>query len=98
MTLPLSMEPESVADVDAAFLWHENERAGLGEEFFEELLDQLDRIQQNPEASAVLYRKVHASPMGRFAYIIYYRATSEKVDVLAVLHAHRDPRSGRRRA
>ena len=97
MKLPVDFELEAIDDVDSAFVWNENERTGLGEEFLNELLEQLDRIQENPEAYAVLYRKVRASSMQRFSYVIYYRILPDRINVVAVQHGHRNPRAWRRR-
>ena len=71
---------------------------GLGEQFLTALLDQLGRIQENPDAYAILYRKIRASPMRRFPYIIYYRVMPDRINVIAVQHGHQKPRSWRRRA
>ncbi len=34
MTLPIDFELEAIDEVDAAFAWYEEQRAGLGEKFF----------------------------------------------------------------
>jgi len=97
MTLPLDFRPEAVEEIDATFQWYEEQRAGLGEEFFSAFLQQLNRIQENPEGWAVLYRKVRACPMRRFPYVIYYRLLSDRINIIAVQHGHRHPRAWRRR-
>jgi toxin ParE1/3/4 len=98
MTLPLEYLPEVDDEVVAAYRWHEIERAGLGEEFLSAVRASLDDIQENPEANAVLYRKVRACLVRRFRYIIYYRILSDRIKVIAIQHAHRNPRAWRRRA
>ncbi len=98
MTVPIHFRPEAVDEIDATFQWYEEQRAGLGEEFLSALLDQLDRMQQNPEGWAVLYRKIRACPMRRFPYVIYYRVLPDRINIVAVQHGHRDPRAWRRRA
>jgi plasmid stabilization system protein ParE len=98
MNLPLDFHVEAVEEVDAAYAWYEQHRPGLGEGFFSALLEQLDRIQENPEGWAILYRKIRACSMQRFPYVIYYRLLADRIDVIAVQHGHRDPRVWRRRA
>ena len=71
---------------------------GLGEEFFGELLSQLDLIQENPEGWAIHYRKTRACPTRRFPYVIYYRVLSDRINVIAVQHGHRNPREWRKRS
>ncbi len=89
---------EAVDEVDAAYAWYEDQRAGLGEEFLAAFVEQLERIQDNPEAWAVLYRKVRACPLRRFPYILYFRILPDRINVIAVQHGHRNPRAWRRRA
>src|SRR5437764_2396878 len=98
MTPPIDFRPEAVEEIDATFQWYEERRPGLGMEFFSVFLEQLDRIQENPEGWAVLYRKVRACPMRRFPYVIYYRVLPDEINVIAVQHGHRNPRARRRRA
>ncbi len=97
MSLPIDFEIDAVDDVDGAFAWYENEQAGLGERFLEAILDQLDRIQENPEAHAILYRKTRACPIRGFKYVIYFRLLDDRINIVAVQHGHRNPRAWRRR-
>jgi hypothetical protein len=78
MTVPINFRPEAVEEIDATFQWYEEQRGGLGEEFFSAFLSQLDRIRENPEGWAVLYRKIRACPMRRFPYVIYYSCTTRR--------------------
>ena len=98
MTLAIDFRLEAVEEVDAAYKWYDEQRAGLGEEFLESLLKRLDEIQATPEGWAFLYRKIRACPMRRFPYVIYYRILPERINVIAVQHGHRTPRAWRSRA
>ena len=98
MSLPIDFHVEAVGEIDAAFDWYESQREKLGVEFLEALLKQFERIQVNPEAYAILWRQVRASPMRRFPYIIYYRLLADRINVIAVQHGHRNPGAWRRRA
>jgi plasmid stabilization system protein ParE len=98
MTLPIDFRLEAVDEVDAAYAWYEEQRAGLGEEFLAAFLAQLERIQENPAGWAIRNRKVRACPMRRFPYVLYYRMLPDRINVIAVQHGHRNPHSWRRRA
>lgn len=98
MTLPIDFSPKAVGEVDGAYLWYENQRVGLGEEFLSALLSQLERIQENPDGWAVLYRKIRACPIRHFPYVVYYRTSSDRINIIAVQHGHRNPRAWRQRA
>ncbi len=98
MSLPLAFEPEVEADVDEAYAWYERHRVGLGEAFMVEVQAVLDRIQQNPELRATIYREVRRSPLRRFPYAVYYRLEPGRIVVLAVHHTKRDPNRWQSRA
>ena len=98
MSLPINFRPEAVEEIDATTQWYDERRLGLGDEFFSALLQQFERIRENPEGWAILYRKVRACPMRRFPYVIYYRMQPDCINVIAVQHGHRHPRAWRRRA
>ena len=51
MPRPLLLEPEAKADLEQAFNWYEDQRAGLGSEFFAEVARLLTTIEQNPQSS-----------------------------------------------
>jgi plasmid stabilization system protein ParE len=97
VSLPIEFRLEAVEEVDVAYAWYDEQRAGLGEEFFAALLAQLERIEQNPQGWAVGYRGIRACPMRRFPYVVYYRFLNESIDIVAVQHGHRSPRAWRRR-
>ena len=97
MTLPMDFELDAIDEVDAAFAWYEEQRPGLGEKFFSNLLAQLDLIQENPESWALLHRNVRACTIRRFPYVVYYRIFSDRINAVAVLHGHRHPRQWRHR-
>ena len=98
MNLPLDYRPEVRNEIDAAYFWYEQQRTGLGEEFLTALRDQLDRIQDNPELYGVLYRQIRACLLRRFPYVVYFRALSDRINIIAVQHGHQKPSRWRRRA
>ena len=65
MNLPLVLEPE----VDEAYAWYQRQREGLAEEFLAEIQQVLDRIRQNPELHAAIYRNVRRALVRRLSYV-----------------------------
>lgn len=98
MSLPLAYTPEALTEIDEAYVWHEEQRSGLGEEFLTTLREQLNLIEESPLMYAVLYRGVRGGPMKRFPYVVYYRAETDRTTVIAMHHGSRSPRAWRRRA
>lgn len=97
MTLAVIVRREAEADLAKAWIWYEKQRQGLGAEFLDEFAGTLTRIEHDPSA----YRRVHAelqrALLRRFPYGVFFLPDAERVVVIAVLHAARNPRLWRRR-
>src|SRR3954469_19385259 len=98
MSLPVILRPEAMQDLQDARDWYEQQRAGLGATFATRAATALDGIEQFPESHGVIWQDVRAAPVRRHPYVIYYRVLADRVEVLAVLHARRDPSAWQSRA
>jgi plasmid stabilization system protein ParE len=94
----LISQPSVDLDVEAAFDWYENERAGLGVEFLDELRATYDRISNGPHKYQELRGSIRRALLRRFPYAIYFAIEGDLVVVVAVLHASRDPAEWQRRS
>ena len=50
MSLRLVLRPEAESDIAEAALWYEQQRAGLGSEFIDEVSSAVERVLANPGA------------------------------------------------
>lgn len=98
MTHRLEFRPEASADVAEAFSWYEAQRPALGTDFEAELDRTLYLIQTIPAAGPVVYRALRRALLHRFPFAIYYTLSSDLIEVRAVLHQRRSPKTWRRRA
>jgi plasmid stabilization system protein ParE len=77
--------------------WYENRRAGLGDEFLDELSRTFEAIERFPRASTQVPvslpgREVRRTVVRRFPYVVVYEVVSDDdVLVLAVAHGRRRP-------
>jgi plasmid stabilization system protein ParE len=92
MSRPIIFRPEAEADVTEAIGWYEGRVIGLGFEFLKTLDACLQRIARNPEHYPAIHKTVRRALLRRFPYGVFFLAESERVVVLAVFHAKRDPR------
>jgi plasmid stabilization system protein ParE len=83
--------PAASAEVDEAYLWYENQRQGLGEEFLFAVQNAVDSVLENPEMYPVVRRDTRRVLLNRFPYSLLYRLVHERVVVVACFHAKRDP-------
>lgn len=78
--------------------WYDERRVGLGAEFQESVEAALQRIMQEPFAQPPIYREVRRVFIRRFPYGVFYVVEADRLVVLAVFHARRDPRAWQGRA
>ena len=93
MSLPLFLRPEAEADLRAARDWYDQQRTGLGDRLVEAADELFDRIQAMPESYAVRLGQVRRGRLRRFPYLVYYRVLTDRIEVIGVLHASRNPQT-----
>ncbi len=91
MSCTLIIRPEAEADLAEGFDWYEQRRSGLGGEFLNEVQTRLRSIEQNPLRYAAVYRSARQALVRRFPYKVLYLFEGDKVEVLSVVHAKRQP-------
>ena len=84
-------------ELDEAGDWYEQERIGLGLEFFAEIERLLHRVTSNPEHFSILYRGTRKAVARRFPYCVYFRERNQHVVVVAVFHSARNPEAWKSR-
>jgi plasmid stabilization system protein ParE len=84
------------AELNAAVRWYEDRRDGLGWEFFDEYARCGELISKRPRVFAAEEdippgQEVRSLMMERFPYRLIYRIESDRILVIAVAHAARQP-------
>jgi toxin ParE1/3/4 len=91
---------QTLAEVDLAqaAVWYENQRAGLGEEFLEDVHAAMERAAANPRQYPCFRRKpdVRRVLAGRFPYRIFFVLRLDAIIVFRVLHGARHDREWKR--
>lgn len=90
--IAVSFEPEAAEDLQAAYDWYEERRAGLGHRFLDAVENAVTRISAEPRAFPVRHRGLRRVLVERFPYALYYRVYPAQVAVVAVFHGRRSPR------
>lgn len=81
--------PEAAIELVEAADRYEQERAGLGDGFLNEVKAALVGIAAYPQSWRKLSGNVRRARLRRFPYAIVYRARDEAIDIVAVAHLHR---------
>jgi toxin ParE1/3/4 len=98
MKRPLILRPEAEKDLAEAYEWYETQFQGLGSDFLLHVEAALSSLQRSPQGYPVIYKSVHRCLVRRFPYGIFYLVEKERIIVLGILHARRDPRTWQDRA
>jgi len=69
----------------------------LGDEFLDELDSILRRVITDPLQFPKIKNQIRRALLRRFPYSVYFGLTRETVELVAVLHQRRDPRTWERR-
>lgn len=88
---------EALFDIEAAVLWHEEQRTGLSYDFELCLEAGIDAILRNPEAFQKKYKDIKIRFISRFPYGIHYTYNDNKIIVIAVFHTSRSPKNWSKR-
>jgi len=94
MTWLLLVRPEAEHDLVAARDWYDRKRAGLADEFLDEIARAMRDLERNPELPRTYYRNFRRVLLFRFPYKIFYQVIGHRVIIFRVLHARQDHSSG----
>lgn len=83
-------------EVNSAACWYDDQRAGLGDDFLDEYVRRLKRIEESPLSFAPLETndtefEIRRAILKRFPYGIVYQVLPSECIVLAVMHLSRRP-------
>ncbi len=87
----LSLRREAKTDLEDATFWYENNVAGLGDSFLDEVEAAFERMRAFPESYPIVHRDLRRCVLSRFPFCIFYSISDETIHIVAILHASRDP-------
>ncbi len=93
MTRRLNILPQAELDVGDATAWYEEQRKGLGSELLDELDSVVKRVVESPFQFPQIKNDIRRALLHKFPYSVYLRVRNEIIELIAVLHLHRDPRT-----
>jgi len=97
VTPHLVFRPEAESELLDARAWYDDQQPGLGQAFAAEVDTVLLAIVEHPLSYPRVRGETRRALVHRFPYAIYFRAMSDEVVVLAVMHGRRLPRRWRSR-
>jgi len=91
MTLKVVFRRAARAEYDAAALRYDVQRPGLGAQFVSEIDRAVGLAATYPERFPIKHADIRRVPARRFPYSVFYRVEAQRIVVLAIFHARRDP-------
>lgn len=91
MTLAVVFRRAARREFEDAAVWYEERRPGLGVQFLAEIVNAVALAAEYPERFPIMYRNVRCVRARRFPYSVFFREESQRIVVLSVFHARRDP-------
>lgn len=91
------VRPAAEADIEEAALWYELRSLGLGTDFLRAVDVCFEQIRRRPESFQQIYKSARRARIRRFPYVAYFVLTGTSIQVVACMHARRDPRIWQRR-
>jgi plasmid stabilization system protein ParE len=76
-------------DIDEIVVWYDQQRAGVGLEFLNELHDLIASLEKRPGIQRVISPGYRRGLMRRFPYLLVYRFDDTEFVVIAVFHNRR---------
>ena len=92
MSRRLIVRPEAEAEMTDAFDWYENRAPGLGNDFLLCVDAVLNAILRNPASFPRVHRIVRRALTRRFPYEIFFVEDDERIVIVSVFHARRNPK------
>jgi toxin ParE1/3/4 len=97
MVYNLSIFPQAEEDIEFAAFWYELHRNGLGSEFILAIDAELNSIQRTPAMYPKIYKDYRRAIINRFPYGIFYIIKDDTINILAVIHLSRNPKTFKKR-
>ena len=85
------VRPLAEADLEHAAGRYDEEQVGLGSRFLSDVDQVFERIRERPQQFPTISSDTRRALLHTFPYAVYFRATDEAIQVLAVLHLRRRP-------
>jgi plasmid stabilization system protein ParE len=78
------------ADIEESARWYEEQKAGLGEAFVDEVKRVIQNIGARPVRNSIRFGNWRRANLRRFPYAVFYQVFDTEVIIFAVLHSRRE--------
>jgi toxin ParE1/3/4 len=90
---PVKLSALAFDDLNAASEWYRAQAADVGERFLDFVNETITAVSENPLRFTTVYQDIRRALLPPFPFGIFYRIQPDRVQVIAIVHLHRDPAS-----
>jgi ParE toxin of type II toxin-antitoxin system, parDE len=87
----LILAPEAETEIADAVFWYEQQKPGLGLDFFRAVDSALVTVRLNPFQYQIIWKQYRRAGVAHFPYGLIYRVTDREIIVLSCFHGRRSP-------
>lgn len=88
---PCWFHPEALEEAENAATFYKEQQLGLEVRFLEALNDTIARIRRNPLVYRRIESEIRKCRVMRFPYGVIYRVSTDRIEVIAVMHLRQRP-------
>src|SRR4051812_19147224 len=88
---PIRFHPAALAEFAEAAHYYNNKQMGLGPRFIDAVESALLRIKNHPLVFRIIAGNLRKCHVIRFPYGVIFREKEDCIEIIAVMHLHRDP-------
>jgi len=89
---PVLVTPQARAEINAAASWHDAQREGYGQKFYDRVDQAAEKIEIAPEGFQKVYKDARRVTLEQFSdWALWYQARDENCLVIACLSGRRRP-------
>jgi plasmid stabilization system protein ParE len=89
--LKLRFHPDVVPEIETSYYWYQEQSAGLGEDFLDELETAYQAIIEFPATWPPFHKGFRRYLLSTFPYSVIYKQKDNSIFVVAVMHNSRKP-------
>jgi len=91
MTRTVAFRLAALREFEDAAVWYEGRRSGLGESFIAAIDDAMELAAKTPNRFPAMHRNVRCVRVRRFPFSVFFVPEPDRIVVLSIFHASRDP-------
>ncbi|HTK22022.1 MAG TPA: type II toxin-antitoxin system RelE/ParE family toxin [Mucilaginibacter sp.] len=88
----LVIKPKAIEMAKEAYEWYNEQQAGLGDLFLDELEGYYDKLEELPLAYSKIKKNFRQAVLHKFPYVIVFEIIKKEVVIYSIFHTSRNPR------